>query len=87
MKISEWAIEKTDAEVEEIIKSYKTDIYNCIDDISKDEVKKVYDKIVNNNNINNRAKLFYLMQFEDLIINSRIRTNDNVIDYKNNLFK
>lgn len=87
MKINEWEFGKTDEEVEKNIKSYKTDIYNYIEDVSKDEVKNVYDKIVNNNNINNRAKLFYLMQFEDLVIMSKIRTTNDVINYKNNLFK
>lgn len=86
MKISEWSIFLTDEQVNTSIKKFFERSVIASNPINSHEILELYNKIVNNNDINNRAKLFYLDQFEDLIIKSKITTTEDIIKFKDSLF-
>lgn len=86
MKISEWGNFLTDEQVNASIEKFFERPIIASNPINSREMLALYTKIVNNKDINNRSKLFYLDQLEDLIINSRITTTEDLIRHKDSLF-
>lgn len=86
MKISEWKFLCTDEQVDTFIEKFFERPIIASNPIDQHEMLEVYNKIVKNNDLNNRAKLFYLEKLEDLIIKSRIRTTEDIIKFKDSLF-
>jgi hypothetical protein len=85
MDINNWGTLFTDEQVTNIIQNYKDDLLQFNGDISANVINEVYNTIINNSHLTNRAKLFYLQDFENMLIESRIRTDKNAIDYMNSL--
>lgn len=86
MNINEWAFYLNDNQVNEKIESYRINLIKINKDINSEEILKVYFKINTNNSINNRAKLYYIMEFENLLIKSRIRNVEDVKRFSESLF-
>lgn len=86
MNINDWAIYLNDEQVNKGIKRYEVDLLKLNEEIDSKEIIEVYLKITNNKELNNRAQLFYIMKFEDLLIKSRIRDTEGVVKFKNSLF-
>ncbi|MCB2297776.1 hypothetical protein [Clostridium tagluense] len=86
VNINDWQILLTDEQVNNNIKNYKSNFLETNETISSREINEVYNTIVSNSSLSNRAKLFYLQQFENFLIHSRIQTDEGVIAYKNSLF-
>lgn len=86
MKISEWSLFLTDEQVNTSIEKFFERPIIISNPINSHEMLELYTKIINNDDINNRSKLFYLDQFEDLIIDSRITTTEDLIKYRDSLF-
>jgi hypothetical protein len=87
ININEWGDFLSDEEVDNSIINHKTNIYKCSGSISQSIISELYNTIVAHASLSNRAKLFYLDHFEDLLIKSRIHTDNEVINYKNSLPK
>lgn len=87
ININEWGFLLSDEQVENSIINHKTNIYKCSGSISQSIINELYNTIVANDSLCNRAKLYYLDYFEDLLIKSRIHTDKEVIDYINSLPK
>lgn len=86
MNINDWAFYLNDNQVNEKIESYRINLIKINKDINSEEILKVYFKIITNNSINNRAKLYYIMEFENLLIKSRIRNVEDVKRFSESLF-
>ena len=86
MKISEWGILYTDEQVDKFITQFLSRPFLVEYPYNSNETFELYKKITGSENINNRSKLFYLEQFEDLIIKGRITTIKDIIKYKDSLF-
>ena len=86
VNINDWGILFTNEQVNNFIKNYKNNgLLNINKTISVSEINEVYNTIVSNSSLSVRAKLYYLQHFENLLVHSKIETDEDVIAYKNSL--
>ena len=86
MNINEWGAMYNDKQVSNLIRNYKNSLLKMDETINSDEISELYNMIVNNNEWNNRRKLFHLSDFENSLISSRIRNTEDIIVFRNSLF-
>lgn len=84
ININDWKPFFTDSQVSALLKNYRI---NHANDINLNIIKEIYNRIVNNQNLSDRAKLFYLDDFENHIIMSHIQTDDDALKFLNSLFR
>jgi hypothetical protein len=75
-----------DDEVNDAIKKQKENLLKINELIDKEEIINLYNMIVENKELTDRAKLFHLDRLEDFLITSKIRNTEDLIRYKESLF-
>ena len=85
VNINDWEILLSNEKVIYIVQNFKNELLKCKESISANEIDELYNTIVSNSSLSDRAKLYYLENFQNLLIKSRIRTDEGVIAYKNSL--
>lgn len=83
ININDWGQPLTDSQVSGLLKDYRV---NQSGDISCNTIGDICNSIINNPNLSDRAKLFYLDDFENRIIKSRIQTDEDALKFLNSLF-